>query len=429
MDNLLAFISALPILLLALILRRIFGSYLAPGSFFALYWSLAVILPILATPQEYCSPGAILYIFTATLFLSFGSLLGMRQFTGKHRLQLPFFSNYKIKWFVLGAVISTVLGFSSVIITLNEIGVSVSNMLSFAEFIALANWFSVARYEQAYTPNIFSQILRVFVYLAPLLGGSLIGISNTRQNRTICIITLLPALLITLLQTQRGATIIGVVFLLSTYASLRIVRGEHIVINFRRIISISLGGVVLFLLFTIAALFRSGKSGADNLIELIPKVYSHFFGHLTAFSLWFDGLQWTPHEWGLGRYLFAGIFNALGEQTREIGLFTEMIWLDSGYQTNIYTIFRVLIEDFGWIVCWFILLAVGFVSSKLYARVRSGQIIFVPLLSAYYAFVIMSFSTSLFVWNTVIIAFVLFEVLICVIYGALGKSILSYRCV
>jgi hypothetical protein len=139
---------------------------------------------------------------------------------------------------------------------------------------------------------------------------------------------------------------------------------------------------------------------------LFRKVTSGAAGHMTAFSWWFEkrGAKGLPPF--LGQITFAGIFNALGIYERKLGLFQEFVLLRSGFNTNIYTIFRPLILDFTLFGALILLFFSGFVAGIAYQFVLIGKVRFVPLLTAFYATVMFSFNTSLWIWNTVLIGFV-----------------------
>lgn len=406
----LSYLVLLPLIFNTILARRIFHSWFAPASFFSLYWTLAVALPIIATPQEYVSIPAVIFVFFATFAVLAGSLLGMGLLKkSPFRVERIGITEQSIRHIRLGVVISSVLGILSALVAMLDVGFGVRSIFSLYSLVDVANWFSVGRYQGGYTPSIISQVLRIFVFLAPLLGGVLAGIGMTKREILLIGLSLLPALLITVTQTQRGVIIMAGIFFISSFSAMKIALGNLPKINVKTFMLGLLIGSLAFMLFVVVALFRAGSSDFGNLVFLMRKIYSVAFGHLTGFSVWFDDYRPFYSELALGKYSVAGIFDALGISKRELGLFQNYILLHSGFLTNIFTVFRPLIEDFGIIGCISILILMGFSVTSAYSQVYLGRLLYVPVLSAFYSFVLMSFNTSVWIWNTVIVAFVFYS--------------------
>jgi hypothetical protein len=88
------------------------------------------------------------------------------------------------------------------------------------------------------------------------------------------------------------------------------------------------------------------------------------------------------------------------------GLYTDQVQIDgAGY--NIYTAFRGFIEDFTVPGALVFLALVGFGAEVVYQRVRSGNLRFAGLLTAFYAATLWSFVVDLFIYNTIVLAFLI----------------------
>jgi oligosaccharide repeat unit polymerase len=107
--------------------------------------------------------------------------------------------------------------------------------------------------------------------------------------------------------------------------------------------------------FMSRGLFGSGASGADLMSALAPYFASYAFGQLYAFSDWFGFLLGAPSVMnyatdppGYGLYTFYSTFQHLGN-TRYVplGTFDEYFTYGNLITTNIYTMYRGLIVDFG----------------------------------------------------------------------------------
>ncbi len=63
---------------LAVVGRYVLRSWLAPGAYFALYWSLAFVVPIVALPSDLVPVGALLWVALAVAAVGIGSVLPYR---------------------------------------------------------------------------------------------------------------------------------------------------------------------------------------------------------------------------------------------------------------------------------------------------------------------------------------------------------------
>ena len=101
---------------------------------------------------------------------------------------------------------------------------------------------------------------------------------------------------------------------------------------------------------------------------------------------------WLIHEYSnvcctLGSLSFVGPLDALGLATREAGVFNQNVMV-YGRWTNIYTVFRYLVQDFSLvgpflISCWFVVVHAGLrtLGSTALARQWAGFVIFAALMS------------------------------------------------
>ncbi len=97
----------------------------------------------------------------------------------------------------------------------------------------------------------------------------------------------------------------------------------------------------------------------------------------------------------------------LGIIERDIGFYKENIILANSVYTNIFTVFRGLIEDFsipGTLVFGF---GIGVLARLAFNRCSYGQFMWMMPLTLYYAFVLYSPIISLFNYNSAIMAWVI----------------------
>jgi len=68
--------AGLPFVLLGISARVIKRSWLAPGAFFVLYWGVACVGPLVLSPGDKVSAGAVYWIFLSTLTVLLGDFVG-----------------------------------------------------------------------------------------------------------------------------------------------------------------------------------------------------------------------------------------------------------------------------------------------------------------------------------------------------------------
>ena len=126
-----------------------------------------------------------------------------------------------------------------------------------------------------------------------------------------------------------------------------------------------------------------------------------------------DGLKY-------GVMTFMGIANAIGLADRKLGLYSDFVYfgrLNKTSKSNVYTIFRLLIDDFGIIGALAFLFILGFISSKAVAFINQRKWLFLSqvVLVAIYSLIMWSFATSIWAYTSILcaygLAFIIFSIL------------------
>lgn len=411
-SSFLSLIAALPLGFLAIVARWKGGSWLAPGAFFALYWSVETIVPILFAWKDEVRVGVVVWIWMACLVVFVGDLVGSSGTRGRRASTVRFnFSPSQVRFLFTAVIACTILGMGAGVSALLFAGYGIAETFRSPDALAaVAHEFSVGRYTEVYTPPLLSQAFLVFVSTAPLFGGMLAAIARSRFHLLATMLTIVPAILITVTQTRRNVTLIAMVLWISGYMATRLLLGDRKVFTKERITFMLLALIALVLLSVGAGLIRLGTTDTTQLVYVMPKVYGAVFGHMVVFSDWIQRSGLDVGTPTLGGYTFAGPFNALGLRERLPGLFTERVLMYSGEFSNIYTAFRPLIQDFTAPGALVVLFLVGFISGKAYRQVDKGKINSIPVLAVFYTSVLYSFVTSIWIYNSVIAAFVMFWV-------------------
>ena len=405
-------VATLPLLILTVLGRALLGSWLAPGVFFALYWVAGLLLPILLSPSDAVGIGPLLWLEGAVVAVFVGALAG----GGSRAIPLPagrgrHAGELHVAFFVWATVACTVLGLGAGVLALVSAGYTVGALFSPDNLVAAAHVLSLARYSVLYRPPASSQALLVFAYAGPLFGGVVAAIKCRRSHAWIAAASLLPAVLITGTQTTKGSTFLAIVLWLSAYLATRLAFGRRELFT-RRHMSVGVWAIgIVVVLFLASGLARLGSTNLLRVeLEVLPSMKDAAVGYLPAFSHWFQGAGFDLHEPALGAYTFAGVFEALGVRARLGGLFTDFVTLSSGGTTNIYSLFRLLIEDFTPPGALVLLILFGAVAGMVYDRVARGSVTALPLMVAFYATAIFSSISSLWAYNSILAALGVFSV-------------------
>lgn len=152
--------------------------------------------------------------------------------------------------------------------------------------------------------------------------------------------------------------------------------------------------IVLSAFFVVPALLRSG----DKDVSIFHVIMIYIFGGIGAFNIWFNN-----------NIILIGDFNGTSFYTLKTwlsyaklasppkNLHYEFIELDSSSYTNVFSLFRSVLEDFGLFIFFILILLALILSSIFYYKVvYLGKIKFLPLLSFFFCFFLFTFYTSLF---------------------------------
>jgi oligosaccharide repeat unit polymerase len=162
----------------------------------------------------------------------------------------------------------------------------------------------------------------------------------------------------------------------------------------------------------LTALLRVGN--LDSNLDISSKTTNYFIGFLPAFSEWIEEfiVNYGKEDLTLGAYTFAGIYELLGFGVRQQGLIQEFVsYGDSvGGTTNIYTVFRFLIMDYGLFGSLFLTLSLGFTMPLIYFHASTGHRFSIVLLAIFYASSLWSHTASIFVYNTNVLSLIIYAI-------------------
>jgi oligosaccharide repeat unit polymerase len=291
-------------------------------------------------------------------------------------------------------------------------GLGLGAILSLENLAVVAKEFSAARYGEGYREPLLASLCVTGTYLGALLAGILLASTSSKSRRFLALLPILGAISVAAVETTKATPYFTVILLTASYLATRVVvsAGRDKLITWPRLHkSVSALGA-LALLFIGIQLTRYGYSASNGgqLDEVIATLHVSAFGYLGAFSAWFHGHVGVHNDLTFGGSSFAGLLDIGGVRDRPAGLSQESVYVGaSRIPTNIYTMFRMLIQDFGLAGSLLVLAIVGFIASRAFVGVTQGNTRYIPILAADYATTLWSPMTGYFEYNSLLLAFIL----------------------
>ena len=406
MGNSLALALSVALIVWAGTLRGLSGTWLQPGALFALWWCFAGILPLLLSPDP-VTAGAMLWVIAASVIVALAATLGNGGFRTRLSVDRPEASAVEMRILTITLLVSIVLGIASSFFFAAGSGVAIADMLDIERLVVVSNQLYVARYADlnsvAPAPPRLSQALLPFVYLAPAVGGSLAVLHRSIPIRLVSVLSLLPAIVVTVLQTTKAAVLFSGTLWLSSYLVARLRKGRlglfskgHVIVGF------CLGAVVTVFFFAVG-LARLASTDTAMLDVVRVKLVTAAFGHMSVFSQWLTEYWNGPYSPTLGEFTFAGPRDLLGIQQRVPGVFGTVVDLIAGETSNIFTGFRPLIQDFTMPGALVMLGILGFVAGYSFRSVAAGKWGSSPVLAASYMTILWTPITWFWIYNSLTI--------------------------
>lgn len=269
-----------------------------------------------------------------------------------------------------------------------------------------AKW-TLLRYDDAVEPWSV-RLLVTWLHPAALLGGILFAGSHARRDRVVGVLTLLPAVLYGIFTGARAAILLGLTCWIGGYVASACVRKHRQLRLFsgRGILVLSLAAFSSIGVFSSIDAVRDStwNQGFSPWVNE-EKLSNFIFGSPAAFAAWYAHAETEDAEWGARS--FAGEFDLLGLKTRLIGRYSDTSNVVGEEVTNIYTIFRGLIEDFTVFGAILVGGCVGGLAGRIYfgsLESKAGTVLF---LSAFYSTLLYSPIISIFSFNGVALAWVI----------------------
>jgi oligosaccharide repeat unit polymerase len=296
-------------------------------------------------------------------------------------------------------------------------GFSLSSLFNIVTLLQMNNTISVDRYSGADYTNTFNQLMLVFSYSAPLFGGFCYRLVD-RFGKTFSLLSIVPCIFVAFTQAMKMGLITSVFLWFCGFLVCSFTYNLQIKIKTKTLFIIIGGSVGFFALLFLSMILRTGEI-SDRIVEDITnKFFTYAFGFVPCFDIWFDSSNVSEYTYGAKS--FFGVSNALGILERLDGIYQE--WIPFGKdgfkgESNVYTVFRVLVEDFGPAPSCLVMLLLGGISSIVMQNLNAKKNIYLNqiLMVAIYSYIMWSFVTSFFAYTSYLVMFFVVYILLNII--------------
>ena len=385
------------------------GSWFAPSSFIGMYWFVMLSASLLAVDHRVPALGTwVLVSLVATVQLG-SSMTEMSAPAARSagELELCDLLRRRIGKACVVLMLIAIIGCGCFVwVTLTMFG----EEFTFARLLQMAAKWTLLRYSDFADPWSL-RITAVWVYPVALLGGFLVALTNRFREKLLGLSTLLPSLLLSLLAGARAGFILGLGCWLGGNWAARVACAEGTPVLFKKKTVAAFAGLALGLLFLYVGInaLRGGQQAAYTTDLSITfnsgQIRNYMFGTPAAFAGWFDRGDRGPLMWGA--LTLQGVYDALHIRRKTLGTYDDSERTVGLEGTNIFTMFRGLIQDFtlpgAFVICgvW------GMFSGRAYASrsLAAGPAL---VLSAFYTIALFgglmcpfAFNSTIFTWVVV----------------------------
>jgi oligosaccharide repeat unit polymerase len=420
-DKCLALLFSIMILAQAYVVRRLAGTWLFPACLFGLFWIGYTFIPLTILFWVPAEPYAVAYIFLSTLSFSAGSLVfdwkTAFQVNGRKRSSAGamYRSTYLRRVFYLLTVMCVVF----LALDLSYQGISLHDV--FFELPASALMYASLLYTESLRDNIFWRLTQVLTFAGPVLGGLVYRSLPTKTGRaTIIVLAILPSALVALTHTSKGLLFYSVVMFYAGLLPYRLFYGAPRLFATGSVRAATLLLGIVVPIITTAFLLRGMSDIGDTGLlvgRLSASFASYSCGHLYAFADWFayvigrhSELIYVDQSATGGFYTFIGPFTLMGSsRVAPLGIYDDIYVFEDLLRTNIFTMFRGLITDFGFAGSLLYMLGAGLLCHWAFRTmlVAIRPVLTVVVFTFMIGFFYYSFIISALGWNRFYAAFIL----------------------
>lgn len=297
------------------------------------------------------------------------------------------------------------LAFFGVAYSIITKGFNLIALLDFESALDMSHQNSVDRYSGEADGGLLIKLLNVNEMAVTVLGGFILPLLKKGKSM-ISYAAIIPSIISGLSQGAKMGIITGIFLFITGFMVSTQLMNRKVKINVKTILIGIIFFVAFLALMVVVMMFRIGKFDADTLFEVFGKATSYALAHLPAFDIWFFNHTDSIYSLTMGGKTLFGITNFLGIMQRQQGLFDTIITVSTdGSVTNVYSYFRIMVEDFGTFGSLIFLFIMGCICRIVYDNFIHKRDIYLNsvLICGIYFFIFWSFVTSVFVYTTYVV--------------------------
>lgn len=377
---------------LALAARAAAGRWLRPAALFAGFWAIAGIFPLIGFESPRVGARSIIYIAVAVALFAGGALLsgGAGALPRRPRPQVGVNRELLIRTIRIGSA----AGFAAGLLALYNHGLSAVNLLSVAGILESGHTIAVERYSGT-SGTYLGAVLLGLNFAAAIIAPYATVLDATIKRRWL-FVPFLAALFYSTVTTEKLALLLAGIATVSGYLAARTMQaGDAPRVTRRGVYSALAAVAVVAVAFGAIAFVRLGSADSRDLPTVREKVSVYAFGYGPGFSVWLDGYtsgrrSAPPLGWGTATVAGASVLT--GQSRSGTRAYNEHVMInDAGATTNIYTLFRSLLIDFGTPGAALALFGFGLAAGTAYRRATvDGSPVAAGILGCLYVCVLLS---------------------------------------
>lgn len=313
------------------------------------------------------------------------------------------------------------IAFGAVFYNIYSRGYGLSSFFDLNSFIEMSYESSLERYSGEESGSAIEKLLGINSYTCPLVGGLMYFFYRQKNKSYLSYMAIFPSVLGGLTQGVKMGIISSIFLWAIGYAVASKMLSIKVHLRLKNVLLIGIGAMAFMLLLIVTMMFRYGSFDVDTFYVASGKMISYGLGHLPAFDMWYVGHEENLGELTFGGKTIYGITNTLGILSREQGVFTNMYQISPyGDETNVFSVFRFFVEDFGTLGSFLYLFIMGTVCRFFYESFCKLKYVYMnaTLMCAIYFYISWSFATSVFAYATYIAMFVYLYLLLKLMFKA-----------
>jgi oligosaccharide repeat unit polymerase len=346
----------------AVAIWRVVGTFLFPAAIFSLVWFFYTVIPLVLLFEVPINPVSIAYISLCSLMFTLGSLPfdWKKAFIMNKNKDASFLRHFKSSIIYFSLFSSSIFAILLSAMSMARNGVDLQFLIS--NLSETSGSYAAQRGHEKLEYGTIEILSYLFTNITPVFGGFLYDIKHkVIKNLIILIVSFSPAIIYMSTQSTKIIILTSILLYLGGILLVKIYNNDFKLFKKTSIIKglIGISILVPFISFSLMSrqLFSNFNTTEEMLENLRYGLNSYLLGQTYAFSDFFtyylgqNASQSYKNDYNsYGYFTFKALFDSLGGTK-----YFPPTYYEEGYfygttlGTNIFTIFRSLIYDFGWV--------------------------------------------------------------------------------